>query len=61
MTDKCRHPTLIFHSGGYYVQCKDCKVMWVAIKNGMTSDQDIDHSRGGDNLYAHDERSEKKA
>lgn len=52
----CRHLRLCFHSGGYYIQCTDCKAMWVAIKNGFTSDQDLDHTRGNDGLFAGDLR-----
>lgn len=52
----CKHPTLRFHSGGYYVECKECKAWWVAIKGAHTSDQDLDHTRGSDGLFAHDER-----
>lgn len=45
MSNKCKHERLAFHSGGFYVGCLDCFVMWVAIKPETVSDADIDYTR----------------
>ena len=52
MTDpKCKHETLRFGSGGYYVFCETCHVRWVAIKGGP-DDTELDRDRAGDGLTA---------
>ena len=47
MNKPCKHETLTFWSGGYYIACKHCKKMWVATTS-MGLDADLDHSRGSD-------------
>lgn len=42
MEKQCAHERLSFQSGGFYVMCADCGVMWVAKKRG---DNEADHSR----------------
>lgn len=34
MTSDCRHRSLHFGSGGYYVLCSDCSATWIAWKIG---------------------------
>jgi hypothetical protein len=41
----CKHETLRFLSGGYYVACEQCSARWVAIHNKGGPDTDLDHSR----------------
>ena len=33
----CRHATVVFGSGDYYVMCKDCSRTWVKV--GLASDE----------------------
>lgn len=53
---KCRHNTLRFGSGGFYVMCADCWQTWVALKTGRVNDAELDYERGGDRLFGTDLR-----
>ena len=43
----CKHLSLRFGSGGFYVFCDECNVAWVAVKKGGTGDRDLDYDRSG--------------
>lgn len=43
----CKHPSLCFEDGGYYVVCDFCRVRWVAIKG---SDLESDETRRNQGL-----------
>jgi hypothetical protein len=52
----CRHQTLFFGSGGYYIICAECSYMWVArdpLKGDDVPDQNFSH---GAQLSPHDIR-----
>jgi len=41
---RCRHKTLFFGSGGYYLICAECSAMWVA-KDPMNDEPDKNFER----------------
>lgn len=43
----CKHATLYFASGGYYIYCSDCSRSWVARKFAANQDTDIDTGAAG--------------
>lgn len=44
----CKHSTLRFGSGAYYVSCEGCTRRWVAITG--PKDTDIDYDAGADQV-----------
>jgi hypothetical protein len=44
MDRKCKHETLRFENGGYYIVCDRCLVLWIAIKDRTTTEFDPDRA-----------------
>jgi hypothetical protein len=47
MDRKCKHETLRFGSGGYYVFCDRCLVRWGRLKGGTSTELDPDRASDG--------------
>lgn len=56
--DHCRHPTLYFASGGYYVICSSCRMSWIATSlEGAYNYQAGDHGLDGNDIRVEAEAS----
>jgi hypothetical protein len=51
----CRHESLFFGSGGFYIFCRQCGGAWVAKKNSGP-DVAIDYERSSNLVSTFDER-----
>jgi hypothetical protein len=55
---QCKHPTLTFGSGGYYVFCRQCGFTWVAKRSdGPEPNTLVDRDAGSNGLGGHDSRT----
>ena len=52
---KCNHEKLDFGSGAFYIFCSYCNAVWVA-KKPKSNDEEIDYSRGSDDIGEYDYR-----
>lgn len=55
----CKHIHLHFGSGGYYLLCQQCEIVWVAKKSGGPEPEEVVDRKAGENgLGGFDIRSE---
>lgn len=58
-TEGCRHETLTFSGGGFFVVCRSCRVSWVAVLSTMP-DVVLDEGRGSVDLGEMDRREDPR-